>query len=71
MAFRVTKSVSLKVCTNQVEAVITMPRLRNRIWTDKSLHTCLLEIGLDYTLVEVKLMNDELHTRGIVEDIPV
>ena len=70
MAFRVMKAQMLQVCTDQVEQLITMVRFRNKVWTDKTLHWELTHIGLDYTLDEVRRINDELHTRGIVEDVP-
>lgn len=69
MAFRVKRAKMLQVCTDQIEAIITMARFRNKVWTDKTLHWELTHIGLDYTLEEVQRMNDELHTRGIVEDV--
>jgi len=69
MAFRVKKAKMLQLCTDQVESFITMARFRNTVWTDEKLHWELTHIGLDYTLEEVQRMNDELHTRGIVEDV--
>ena len=70
MSFKLKPKVALKVCADQVEALITMPRHRIQEWTPESLHKYLIGIGLDYTLEEVERLNDELHTRGIVEDIP-
>lgn len=68
MAFKLKRAVALKICTDQVEAIITMPRFRDTEWTDVSLKKYLDDIGLDYTLQEVQLINDELHKRGIVEN---
>lgn len=69
MSFRMKRALALKVCTDQVEKIVVMPRYRNTVWTTGSLHELLLGIGLDYTLQEVSLINEELHNRGVVEDI--
>lgn len=69
MSFRVKRSKVLQVCTDQVADIVLMPQLRNNVWTDESLQVYLAGMGLDYTLEEVQHINDELHTRGIVEDV--
>ncbi|GAI65890.1 unnamed protein product [marine sediment metagenome] len=65
---KVKSSVILKVCADQVEALITMPRLRNTEWTAETLHKHLIGVGLDYTLEEVEELYAELSKRGIIED---
>lgn len=70
MAFRIKRSVALKVCSDQVEVIITRPRFRDKEWTDVTLREYLVkDLGLDYTLEEIQHINDELHDRGIIEDI--
>jgi len=68
MPFKLTEKVVTKVCGDQIEAILTSPRFRNKIWTPESLLEHLDYLGLDYTLDEVKKLNDEMHKRGIVED---
>lgn len=70
MSWRLKRSVALSVSADLVQAIISMPRLRNTVWTTESLKEHLDKLGLDYTLEEVAVLNDEMHTRGIVEDIP-
>lgn len=70
MSFRLKAKVALKVCADQVEVLIANPAQRTTEWTAESLHKYLLGLGLDYTLEEVQRLNDEMHARGIVEDIP-
>lgn len=69
MAFQVKRGIVKTVCTDQVEGIIKRPMLRNEIWTTESLHKYLDDLGLDYTLEEVGIINDELHTREVVEDL--
>lgn len=69
MAFQLTKETRLKVCGDQVQALISRPRFRDTVWTDKTLHKYLTEAGLDYTLEEVQALNDEMHSRKVVEDV--
>lgn len=69
MAFRLKGSVVKSICTDQVQAIIKTPRQRYTEWTDESLQAYLAELGLDYTLEEIQIINDELHTRGVVEDV--
>ncbi len=69
MAFVVSKTTWLQVEGDRVQAIITVPRFWRRKWDDKSLLKELNDIGLAYTLDEIKVLNDELHTRGIVEDV--
>lgn len=69
MSFRLKRALALKVCADQVQSLIARPLFRNTTWTQESLFHYLEGIGLDYTLQEVGIINDELHNRGIVEDV--
>jgi len=65
--FRIKPATSLKVCTDQVASIMSSPRYRNATWTLENMRKRLVDIGLDYTLKEVELINTELIKRGIVE----
>lgn len=70
MPWRVSYANWLQVETDRVQQIILMPRHWHRVWTAKSLQAELAEIGLDYSRPECEQINDELHRRGIVEDVP-
>jgi hypothetical protein len=69
MAFRVSRATALRVETDRVEQIILVPRFWRRVWTTESLLEELHGIGLNYTLEELSRINDELHERGVVEDV--
>ncbi len=69
MAFRVSGKQWLTTEGDRIQAIILAPRFWRVKWTDKSLRGALRDIGLEYTAEEITLLNDELHTRGIVEDV--
>lgn len=71
MSFKVTHKVWLKTEADRIESLLLMPKYWRRAWTPQSLKAELLDpIGLDYSMPEILQLNDELHTRGIVEDVP-
>jgi hypothetical protein len=67
--WKVTAETWLRVETDRIQAIILMPKYWNRAWTAQSLKEALSEIGLDYSLPEVDLINDELHNRLVVVDL--
>ena len=69
MSFSVTKAKWLETESARIRDIILMPRFWHKVWDDKTLHQDLAAIGLKYTPEEVKLLNDELHKQGIVEDV--
>lgn len=70
MPWKVAAAKWLQVETDRIEAIILMPRYWNRAWTPESLKDELKETQhLIYSLPEIELINDELHARGVVEDI--
>ncbi len=69
MAFKVTSAKWLETESARITSILLMPRFWHKVWDDKSLLAALQEIGLNYTLKEVSLLNDELHKQGIVEDV--
>ncbi len=69
MPFSVTKETWLRVESDRVAAIIVRPSFWHRKWDEKTLLVDLKEIGLDYTLDEVKVLVDELRKRGTVADI--
>lgn len=69
MPFKVTDKKWLEKESARVGEIILMPKFWHRAWTDQSLHEALNGLGLTYSLPEVRLLNDELHNQGIVEDI--
>jgi hypothetical protein len=70
MAFKVTESTWLKTEGDRVESIIKMPKFWGVKWTHAKLRKALADIGLEYSAAEIDLLNGELHTRGIVEDVP-
>lgn len=70
MAFKVSHTKWLQVETDRVEAIILMPKFWNRAWTAQSLKDALEELGLDFSLPEIQEINDQLHLRGVVTDLP-
>lgn len=69
MPFKVAHAKWLGVETNRVESIILVPKWWHRAWTDQSLKQMLAELGLDYSMPEIQEINDELHNRGVVEDV--
>ena len=69
MPWKVTQTKWLQVETDRVESIILMPKFWHRAWTPESLQEALADIGLEYSMPEIELINDELHTRGVVEDL--
>ena len=70
MPFKVAHNTWLRIETDRVEAIILMPKFWKRAWTPQSLKEELAGIGLEYSMPEIEEINDELHRRGVVEDIP-
>jgi hypothetical protein len=68
--FSVTHATWLKMESTRLEAIILSPKYWGVKWTHKRLRAELHDIGLDYSLKQIAEINDELHTRGIVEDLP-
>ncbi len=70
MPWKVTDAKWLQVETDRVEGILLMPKFWHRAWTDAPLQEALREIGLRYSRPEITLINDELHARGVVADVP-
>lgn len=71
MAFKVKHDVWLQNEADRVQGIIFMPKYWHRAWTPQSLKKELADpIGLHYSMSEILKINDELHRRGDVEDIP-
>lgn len=70
MAFKVNQATWLKTEGDRVEALIKMPKFWGVKWTHPKLRKALADLGLEYSVGEINLLNDEMHTRGIVEDVP-
>lgn len=69
MPFKVSHDRWLSLEADRLGAIIEMPRYWHRAWTPQSLKQELEETQhLEYSLQEVREINDELHRRGIVED---
>lgn len=69
MPFKVTREKWLETETSRVVDIILGVKFWHKAWTPQSLRKALAEIGLDYSLPQVREINDELHRRGIVEDV--
>ena len=69
MPWKVTHAKWLQVEADRVEAVVLLPRFRHQAWTPQKLQGQLAEIGLAYSIPECQEINDELHRRGVVEDV--
>jgi hypothetical protein len=69
MAFVVNKATWLKTEGDRVVGIILMPKFWGVKWTHPKLRKALADIGLEYSADEINLLNDEMHTRGIVEDV--
>jgi hypothetical protein len=67
--FRVTHKTWLTTEADRVGAMMVMPKWWGLKWDHKSLQKALSDIGLNYSIDEIAELNDELHNRGIVEDI--
>lgn len=70
MAFKVTHASWLKTEVDRIENIILGIKFWHRAWTHQSLKEEMEGIGLSYSMPEILELNDELHTRGIVEDVP-
>lgn len=70
MPFRVSHTKWLATETDRVQAIILMPKFWHRAWTPQSLQEALLDIGLDYSMPQILEINEELHRRTVVEDVP-
>ena len=68
MAWKVSAAKWLQVETDRVQTIVLMPKFWHRAWTPESLQEELLTIGLEYSMPYIRLINDELHARGVVED---
>jgi hypothetical protein len=70
MAFKVNAATWLKTEGDRVQSIILSPRHWGVKWTHPKLRKALADIGLEYSVDEINLLNDEMHTRGLVEDVP-
>jgi hypothetical protein len=70
MPFKVSRETWLRVEGDRVENFITSIRFWHRVWTDQSLKYELSELGINYSETEILELNDELHRRGIVSEVP-
>ncbi len=70
MPWKVTDAKWLQVESDRVEAIVLMPKFWRRGWDVAGLKEALDEIGLEYSTPELTLINDELHTRNVVADLP-
>lgn len=71
MPFKVTDTKWLETESARVTSIILMPKFWHRAWTDNSLQATLAEIGLYYSMPEIRELNDELHKQGSVEDVGI
>ncbi len=71
MPWKIAHAHWLLVEANRIQSIIEAPRYWRRVWTPQSLQEELAVIGLNYSLPECQELNDELHKRGIVVDVPV
>lgn len=69
MAFQVSKATWLKTEGDRLAAILVMPKFWGVVWDHDRLQKALAALGLNYTREQILLLNDELHTRGIVEDV--
>ncbi len=69
MAFKVIQAKWLETESERVKSIILMPKFWGVKWTHLKLRNALAEIGLNYSLADINLLNDELHKQGIVEDV--
>lgn len=69
MSWKVTHDKWLQVEADRVEPIVLMPRFWHRSWTAQSFKAALEKIGLKYSMPEIVELNDELHERGVVEDV--
>jgi hypothetical protein len=69
MAFRVNAKTWLNIEGDRVAAIIVLPKFWGMKWTHAKLQKELRGIGLSYSAEEIGLLNDELHLRGLVEDV--
>ncbi len=67
--FQVSHKIWLTTESARIEGIILGIKFWGRVWDDKLLLQELNAIGLPYTLKQVQELNDELHNRGIVEDL--
>jgi hypothetical protein len=69
MAFIVNTKSWLKIEGDRVAAIIVLPKFWGVKWNHAKLQKELRGIGLSYSPTEIGLLNDELHLRGLVEDV--
>ncbi len=67
--FAVTHATWVKTEGDRIQGFILMPRFWGTKWDHKKLMRALADIGLNYSMAEIAELNDELHRRGIVEDV--
>ncbi len=67
--FAVTHATWIKTETDRIGEIILTPRFRGRAWTHKRLQRELADIGLEYTIAQIAELTDDLHKRGVVEDV--
>jgi len=70
MPFKVSHDRWLQVEADRVQVIIEMPKFWHRGWTPQSLQEALLDLGLEYSMPQITEINDELHRRAVVEDVP-
>ena len=69
MAYRVIHDVWLATESARIRDFVLMPRFWGVKWDDKRLLKELNDVGMGYTLDQVRELNDQLHKDGVVEDI--
>jgi len=67
--FCVTHATWLATESARLQAIILSPRHWGVKWDHKRLRAALQDSGLAYSLAQIAELNDDLHKRGIVEDI--
>ncbi len=67
--FAVTHATWLKTEGDRIQAIILMPKFWGARWTHPKLRQALAALGLNYSAEQIAELNDEMHKRGIVEDV--
>ncbi len=70
MPWKIAHAHWLEIETDRVQAIIEMPRYWHHAWTPESLKAEIEGTQkLEYSLPEIQKISDELHRRGVVEDL--
>ncbi len=68
MPFKVKHAKWLETEVARVGGLLLIHKFWHRAWTKSSLKQSLADLGLSYSMPEIKELNDALHAAGIVED---